>query len=813
MYKLLEARVKAAEKLADPAHVRVAILGIFRIAMQHACVSLAEWIVSALREDQSRISSYTSVEIGHFTQPADGSLVSLLTQLLVAAENVGWKSVARQYWEQVQLSDELRSLTGTNRANLEGVLLAFVRSRNDGAEGHGLPGDYTPSTDVAVARALLRGIASVLPTTAKGSDQLFLPALGGRPSEAMVTMKLSGGNPICYRRLRKTSAGRLQVDAQVQKTLLTRESVVYEVSNVLLDLPRAETPEYAIVEPTWTDDWTPFVYIPDRLASPDVFTGRENEIKTLVDWADDSDSRKCMVWGDGGVGKTTLVVEFLHRLLEGQTTVEWRPQIISYYTAKKTRWGLQGLEHISAQDIGVADVALDIARMLDKPNLDRSWFDKNPREVIQKLATLLVNMKVDRDSHLIILDNTETMAQSDADIQALAAQFNELSKRVGRVILTSRRRENIEAKPVQTENWSDIEGAEFLRKRGNVLKCSSIKQAGEATLRKYSRLLINKPIALEVFVQAASDPGVSLDNAFQRVQRMQRQDLGQFLYDDAWGRLSPEMRRVLLLMSRVSDSHNQYLMQLCCQRTEVTVAATSEAIEESRGIASVTRVEGTLQITFNPEFYNYCMARWEQLDGKQFPTTADIEWVKRRYSEFLVSASAQVRDRNILAFRVPAARAAWKCFTNEKEDQTEQALEYYETAISEDPNNGWLFDRYAHSLMKLKKYDRALKISERAVQLLPADPDVNFTKGMIESRIGKVDASVADLDTAASLGKPKHLCELQKAYAYVYANPINFAEASICIDKAKRSAPKDNFLSRFISEVTRFEKRWLPSDR
>ena len=181
--------------------------------------------------------------------------------------------------------------------------------------------------------------------------------------------------------------------------------------------------------------------------------------------------------------------------------------------------------------------------MLTSPNLERAWFEKSPREVIQRLATLQADMKVTRDSHLIVLDNTETMARNDADIQALASQINELSRRVGRVILTSRRREQIEALPIQTENWTDVEGAEFLRKRGTALRCTSIQQAGDATLRKYSRLLINKPIAIEVFVQAASASGVSLDSAFQRVQRMQRQDLGQFLYDDAWARLSPELRK------------------------------------------------------------------------------------------------------------------------------------------------------------------------------------------------------------------------------------------------------------------------------
>ena len=806
MLKLLESRVAAAEQLKDPAHVRVAALGLFRITLQHACVSLGEWIAAALREQPSRVANYTSVDLAAFAAPADGTLTSLLSQLLVSAENIGWRAVARTYWEQHDLPEELRQLTGLTRANIETVLTAFVRLRNDSGEGHGLAGGYNAATDISVVRALLRGVSGVLPTvTSRSEGVLMLPQVGNTPALKLKTLHLVDGNPLCYRRIRRSTAGRVQVDAQVQVSLLNRKDISYEVENVLLDLPRASTPEYSIAEPTWTDTWRPFVHIPERLAAPDVFTGRAKELNALRAWADDEDSRKCMVWGDGGVGKTTLVVEFLHQLLERNSQVRWRPDLITFYTAKKTRWGLTGLEHISAQDIGVADVSLDIARMLTRPTLDRSWFEKSPREVIQKLATLLGELKISRDSHLLVLDNTETMAQSDADVQALAAQINELSRRVGRVILTSRRREQIEALPIQTENWTDAEGGAFLGKRGAHLKCTSIQQAGDATLRRYSRKLSNKPIALEVFVQAAAGTGIGLDQAFQRVQRMQRQDLGQFLYDDAWARLSPELRRVLLLMSRVGDIHDQYLMQLCCQRTEVSMAAASEAIEESRGIASVSRFEGGLQIAFNPEFFNYCVERTELIDGKATPTNEDVEWVKRRYAEFVASASAQVNDRNARAFRVASARAAWKNFM---EDKVGPALEYYEIAALEDSENGWLFDRYAYTLMRLRRFDEALAKAKKAVDLLPEDPEVYFTKGMIESRLHDLDGAIRDLDRAAKLGKPKYLCELQKAYAYVYSEPRQVQEALSCLEAAKRSAPRDN---RFTVEATRFERRWASS--
>ncbi len=400
------------------------------------------------------------------------------------------------------------------------------------------------------------------------------------------------------------------------------------------------------------------------------------------------------------------------------------------------------------------------------------------------------------------------MTKSEADVAMLAAQINELSKHVGRVILTSRRREQIEAKPVQMESWSEEEGSDFIRKRGRTLGCSNIVNAGLSTLKGYSRKLNNKPIALEVFAQAAASPGASLERAFQRVQQMQRQDLGQFLYDDAWGRLAPEMRHVLLLMCRVSDAVDQYMIQLCCRQANVSVASASEAIEESKGIGTVSRIQGTLQVAFSPEFFNYCVERTEVIDGVTRPTQDEVDWVRRRYAEFIASASAQVRDRNTRAFRVPSARAAWKSFTD---GEPEQAFEHYETAVMEDPSNGFLYDRYAYSLFTKRRYEQALEQSKRATQLQPKEPEVLFTRGMIEGRLGMRSEALDHLEAAVICGKPMHLCELQKAYAHVYASPQDMGEARASLDRALKNAPKDRFLDRFISEATAFQRRWFPT--
>lgn len=726
--------------------------------------------------------------------------------MLVAAENLEWRNIGKSLWEQFDVPTELRTLTGRTRASLETILMAFVRARNDGAEGHGISGGYDRLADIALLRCTLERLQLLLPQV-EAEDRLIFVV--GETRIPVQTLKLSNGNPICYRRIRPAAGGRVLIEAQEQVSSLNRAEIVYEAADVLSNLPAPQTGEYDIGKARWTDEWAPFVYLPERLAAPDIFTGRKQELLDLSNWANDPDSRVCLLYGDGGVGKTTLVVEFLHRLLEEEATASWRPELITFYTAKQTRWGVGGLERISARDVGVADAAVTIAKMLSSTPLDRSWFDKEPKDLIQKLGAFQGEMKISRDQHLLVLDNTETMAKSDEDVIALGAQIKELSRRVGRVLLTSRRRETLEAHPIAITAWSDEEGGAFLHKRGALLKSTPIAQAGLAALKRASRRLGNKPIVLEVFVQAASAPGIGLDAAIERVQRMQRADLGHFLYEDAWNRMAHELRHVLLLMTRVSDLHDQYLMQLCCAKANVTMVAASEALEESKGIATVSRVAGNIQVVFNPEFFAFCAERTEFISGHTVPMHSDIDWVKKRYADFLKSASTHVTDRNARAYRHPYARAAWTHFN---ERRTEEALQFYELAEEADASNGWLLDRYAYTLFTLRRHEQALEKAARATGLLPDDSECWFTRGIVEARLGRVETSGQSLMRAEKLGKPTHLCCLQMAYAQINRNPPDLALASRLLDTAQKQAPKDGFYPKFQAEVRSFRQRWLPEE-
>ncbi|WP_156773823.1 ATP-binding protein [Paraburkholderia tropica] len=56
------------------------------------------------------------------------------------------------------------------------------------------------------------------------------------------------------------------------------------------------------------------VYYNVPVRQTDTFEGRTKELDTLKEWMEDEDTRFCLIYGDGGFGKTTLALELLNRL-------------------------------------------------------------------------------------------------------------------------------------------------------------------------------------------------------------------------------------------------------------------------------------------------------------------------------------------------------------------------------------------------------------------------------------------------------------------------------------------------------------------
>ena len=794
-----------AGKLVSETERKAAHVALLRIILQHSCLTLVEVILEKRRRTKKRDIGFKRLPTDLLYNPADGTLFGVMLDLLVIAGNENLQSYAKAVWkDSTEERPCWRLLEERERKNAERLISALIVLRNDGVEGHGIPGPNDIEAESDALAYIMEVLSPILPIMSddKQSYRFVLP---NSEIYELKGLRPFNGCLVCYRSIRKSSPGKFVFKVQVERNWFGREDTSYEAQDFFDSDHAGDSQKYEIKR-TSDNEWSPLALIPERLTAE--FTGRQRELEELTEWANDAESRACMLYGDGGIGKTTLAVEFIWRMLEGHVKCDFKPELITFFTAKKTRWGIGGLEIIRLDEVGVADVAIFIPLGLDGGGLDKSWYTKPPMDLIQMLSTYLTKeWGVQKSSHLLVLDNTETMASNDEEVRLLSKQIHELSRRVGRVLLTSRRREALEAKQIEIKPLSDNESVDFLKARASALSRKPILTAARSKLVGYSKKLGNKPLVLEVFVQALGESGIGLQQAFDRVMRMQSQDLGEFLYTDAWNRMSDSMKKLLLLMTKVSDVHDDTLLKLCCGAAKISVLEAYEALEESRGIAQLSKYDGNLQILFSPEFLKFCASRTVSVDGADFPAKEEVEQVKSRYNEFLRSKSSMVVDRVAKAYRHPYARAAHTSF---KEGRLDDCELFYELAVNSDTGNGWLYDRFAFFLSTKvnNRLDEALDWSRKAIALIPKDPDAWFTKGAIESRLGMAPDAKDSLAKSSAYGKQIHLCLLQLAYAYVNHVPPNPGLARKAILAAIDKAPQqDSLLWKFKSEVTRLQTR------
>ena len=790
---LLRAATARARQLDHDARLRAA-LGLARIALQHCAIPIVEWVL-----DHATQAAHTR-EQWELREPTDGNLVDMLAHAVVHAENAGWSGARGGLW--ITRSSAAATHFVGKPATLHDILNQFVAARNDGLEGHGIAGGEDPEALLSLVDTICADLTALLPISEDGS-LLALTSPDGRRTRVSY-LRLSEGDLVCYRRSRFVRAGVCRVTAQRRTGLLEKAEILWDADDKLQAISPLAAVQYEFAE-TQTPKWSPLARIPERVTR--TFTGRQAELKQLWEWFNDTQSRACIVYGDGGIGKTTLVVEFLHRLLSGDLgDPTWQPKLISYHSAKRTRWGLSGLEPIRFGSIGLSDAVTEIVRNLEGHiSLEQDWFKVGFPPLAQKLGGYLQRWGVEPSSHMLILDNTETLASEESEVTLLADHIKTLARRVGRVIVTSRRREKLEAEPIELQAL-DAENAErLLRHRAAALKCVKLADAPAHKIRKYVHGFEGRPLLLEVFVQTLAEKGLSPDQGFQRVRQMQTKDLGDFLYADAWSRFPDSLRHLLLLMVSISDTHDETMLRLCAREAEVAVLSAEQALEESHGIARMQRIAGKVHVTFRTGFLAFCQGRTIEVKGTKLPQSKTVARVRAAYNDYLRVRDEEIADRVGKAFRTPFAKMAWSAFASGRYDDCEA---FYEQAIAEDPNNGLLFDRYALFLLR-KRHDpeRALGKSERATELAEESPEVWFTRGMIQSMLKAVDPACNALSRAMELGKEAHLVWVQIAYACTRAVPPREALARDALRKSRAASPPEEAAEPHWRELKQFEKR------
>lgn len=151
--------------------------------------------------------------------------------------------------------------------------------------------------------------------------------------------------------------------------------------------------------------------IPNKLTED--FVGRDKELQELIEWFNDDEESSCLLYGDGGYGKTTLVLEFLNQLIDStiEVTTKKIPEIICFYSAKETKWYDGKIIYLKGGQSILEDSLRELIRFIED-NLDKKWYCFDEIDsLIDCCEQTLRKHRYTRDHVLFIIDNTETLIE------------------------------------------------------------------------------------------------------------------------------------------------------------------------------------------------------------------------------------------------------------------------------------------------------------------------------------------------------------------------------------------------------------------
>ena len=271
MYNIFLNNIKAARKLKVQKNISEVSLSIFRMLIQHICISNAEYI-NILAKESSENMSKIDISFMELLQPADGTCVDFISDSLTQIAKLKNSSLARFYFEDKDISNKpaLVEWLQLKETSLRNILCTYVADRNESIFGHGISSTNL-FLDIDIIEYILEKLKFYLPES-KGEDTLFFPK-NFQISMPIQTLRLFDGNPTCYRKIKKTNNGMINVTVKVQKTLTQATDYFYEVPNKIFNISTRKT--YEVYE---YNDWNPLVFLPERAISVSDFTGREKEI-------------------------------------------------------------------------------------------------------------------------------------------------------------------------------------------------------------------------------------------------------------------------------------------------------------------------------------------------------------------------------------------------------------------------------------------------------------------------------------------------------------------------------------------------------
>ena len=798
---IYNSELEKVDQLENNSEKLTYLTSILRSLLQTVVVTTFEIVKEKTPYEETNFLDY----LERFCRPPDGLPVEIIENLVPFLRRNIDKQFLSGWFEK----------TKNNKTPLSTQLSEWVQFRNN-RQGHGvidqtIRDEWAERTKTIIknALAIFEPIIPVLNNDgclklSKKYDELEIKTPLIDNSHAVVIRKILSKQGIW-----KIKGQRLCFDEAKEFTKNLKDDTVFATEGL------ESKNEYKLSEFYIGDNEHSFFHnIPNR--QTDTFEGRKIEINTLSEWMDDEDSRYCLVFGDGGYGKTTLVLEFLNMIIDGKCDFKNIPHIVSYYSAKMTRWTEDGITHFKSMAPAMDECVRELMRLF-YPTLGKDWYTVNGKQLVSKAVNELKHNDYTRNDVLLILDNTETLATTAHEVKDLGSFFKEIGRRIGRVIITSRRREFIEATPIAIEGLSEAEGVNLMKRLAEEYGALPIIQAGERTLRNTSRQLMHKPLLLEVLVKYIShSKNQGIEASIDNISKKTDEDLLEFLYEDAWLRMNELQKEVFLTIIHLASPLDQYSISEACRIVGIQHSEFQASLSETH-FATQTDNGKTYSIELvelAKRFFEQQFSRLRNVEKEK--VKRDASGIDSYVSERMRIESEYKKDRVAEAFRNEYAKAAK---VHADKNQIKESIEMYQLAIEDDPTNSALHDRFSWLLLnKTSEFEWAKDVSKKAVKLDRTNCDATVGLALAYYRLNKISEGDSYINIAERLGRTKSFCLLRKAIArFHYSKSLKVSEKTNILEQAKSMlslAEKSNdniggYQLKTVKDIRRYQELTL----
>lgn len=724
---------------------------LLRSVLQAACVAVIEVAMSLVDDDNLPLN--TNERIFRFHKPSDGILLEILDSLIPCV-----KSIDRQFcigwFEPVQ------------KTPLCTLILSWVESRNQ---------DAHEVTDFDLAKRWASENAITIELCKTVFKDFFEQKIG---DDGIVTLdkKYDGlilKTPILIKhklfvvRNIKCNKGEWYLNAKlVDEVDSVRQVVALSASNPLVLRQVRTGNRFDCLEVmSESGEGAVLTNLPARQTS--VFEGRKSEFEKIHSWLGENQQRACLIFGDGGVGKTTLVLEYFNAWLDGEIALpDPLPEVVCYYSAKMTQWTDHGLTYIKSTPEALEQCLRELVYSLES-TLSKSWFLINGDKLLSKVETELRRCGINRDQVLLIIDNTETFVNSTSDLDEFTGYLKKISIKIGRVLLTSRRREQLAFEPIPVSELSESETVRLLRRLARQHGANPILQAGDARLRRIGEKLSRKPLLLDALVKYIARSDLGIDDALDQLFPKNNEQLQEFLYEDAWARMTESQRDVFMVLSLLLRPIDSFTVSRACQLVKMPTEDFHLSMDEAYFCTVIDHGE-SFDVNIGNLALDFFQRQVGKLDkGKRHTINGFVEDIHKQVDDRKQVNLEFKKDRVDEAFRSQAAKQAK---IEASKGDIISANEYFLMAVKDDPLNASLCDRYAWFLLhKYKDTFQAREWSDKALTLSPYNADALLTRGLISYRENKIREGDEFLDRSFKHGKAGSLIALRKAIARFHA--------------------------------------------